>query len=448
MSNLKPFQLAVVIICGFLGVIGVLIFAFAGGKPDPTKDSGPLVVIWGTVPEDPLNAAIKEINDLGGSTYIHAVYVQKEEASFEQELLEGIASGKGPDAILVPAEDILRQRQKISLIPLENINERSFKDAFIEQGELFVTPQGYMALPFSVDPMVLYWNRDIFTSRNEPNPPTYWDSLLSLVPKLTDASEDFTINKSAIGLGDYRNVNHAREIISALLFQSGVPITDLSFNDREDQILSLSITTPNDLLLTPLHAVLNFYTQFANPLVDEYTWNRSLPNSFDLFARGDLAMYIGFGSEKDAIRAKNPNLNFDMAFFPQSRSSAVPRTYGKMQGLAILFSSVNKLGAYNAITNLTSKDFLDVYTQSSGLPPVRRDLLATPPNDAYSSILYKSALYAQSWIDPNTVETENIFQSMIESVLAGRDTLSDVVTTAADRLRISIEALNEKNNEQ
>lgn len=445
-ENTKPFQLVVIGICVFLGFVGVMVFAFGGGKKDPTKDYGPQVVIWGTADAAAFNGVISDINGPNGSS-INAKYVQKDEATFMGDFVNALAEGKGPDVLLLSLEDVLSNQTKLVTIPFASFSERTFQDSFIEEGELFRTHSGFLALPFSIDPLVMYWNRDMFTAKGKALPPADWSTLLSLVPLLSNVSNNLTINQSAVSLGDYRNVNHSKEIISALLFQAGNPITSLGYDEQQKkESLSLSFgDKPDNALVAPSEAVLNFYTQFANPLSKQYTWNRSLSNSLDLFVANNLAMYFGFGSEASTIRAKNPNLNFDVALFPQLKSSATPVTYGKLYGLAILSTSKNKAGALKAIINITGASFLSKYQEVSGLPPVRRDLLDTPSTkDPASPILYKSTFYSKGWLDPNPQSTSKVFQSMIESSLANGDSSNGIIQKTNNQLNLLVEEYNKK----
>lgn len=444
MGDTKPFQIIVVAACIVLTIVGVFVFSFGGAKPNDSKNYGPEVVIWGTEDEETMNDLIHAAN--ADAITINARYVQKEVATFNQDFLEALASGKGPDIILASAEDILTYQNKLILIPFGALSERDFKDSFIQEGELFITKNGYSAVPFSVDPLVMYWNRDIFTAHDKTTPPSKWGQVVSLVPELRDISEDLTVFEAVVSLGDYRNINNAKAILSALMLQSGTTITKLGFVEN-DQVLFLDSTlgtAARDDIMVPATAALGFYTQFADPLSRQYTWNRSLSNSLDMFTSDDLAMYIGFGSEAKLISSKNPNLNFDMALLPQSDSSVVPMTYGTMKGLAILASSKNQGGAFLAIQALTGANFLKAYAGVSGLPPVRRDLLVDVPGDAYSGVLYRSALYSRGFLDPNPSKTNTIFQTMVESVLSSRSTASEAVSAGENQFRLLIDEFNER----
>jgi ABC-type glycerol-3-phosphate transport system substrate-binding protein len=447
MGDTKPFQLIVVAICIVLTIVGVMVFSFGGNKVNPDENYGPEVVVWGTEDEQSFNNLIRQITD-SGELFINARYEEKDEITFNQDLLEALASGKGPDVILADVEDLLTYQNKILIIPYENLSQREFQDSFIQEGELFATEKGYSAIPFSIDPLVLYWNRDIFTMHNKTTPPSRWGQVISLVPELRDISEDLTVFEAVVSLGDYRNVSNAKEILATLMLQSGTPVTELSYKENIGQLfLSSKLNTESEgSIMVPGVAAVNFYTQFADPLSKQYTWNRSLPQSLDMFASDDLAMYIGFGNEAKLIRSKNPNLNFDMALLPQSDVSSLPITYGKMKGLAIMAASQNSGGAFLAIKALTSSTFLKPYGEISGLPPVRRDLLADIPGDAFSSVLYRSALYARGFLDPDPARTNTIFQTMIESVLSGRSVTSEAVRTADQQLNLLADEFNQKQN--
>jgi ABC-type glycerol-3-phosphate transport system substrate-binding protein len=437
MKDLKPFQLIFIGVCLFLGVAGMLIFSFAGTKPNSNQDTGPQVVIWGTLPDKAINDAIAAQNTNNLVT-LNATYVQKDPSTFSQDLLEALADSKGPDVILVPIDDLMSYRSKITTIPFTSFTQRTFQDSFIQEGQLLQGSSGYYGLPFVVDPLMLYWNRDIFTAHNISTPPTTWEDIASLVPTLSQVSTDLTISKSAISLGDYRNIDNAKEIFSSLLLQSGIKITTLN-SSQANQVDPLSAALDENT-----SNVLNFYTQFADPSSKTYTWNRSLPDSLSMFTANNLAMYIGFGSEAQNIQTMNPNLNFDMALLPQFKSQALPSTYGRIYVFSILNASANKTGAINAIASMTGNNFVGSYIKNTNLAPARRDLLATPGTDAYSPLIYKSALYANAWLDPDPATTNSIFQTMVESLLAGRDNTSSIVGQADNRLIQLITTFNQK----
>ncbi len=316
-------------------------------------------------------------------------------------------------------------------MPFTNYPERTFKDTFIQEGELYLTKDGIIGFPFTVDPLVMYWNRDIFTNAGLSQPPKLWNDFYDLTQKLTRKQGDLSITQSAVALGEFVNVSHATELLSTLIMQAGSPITA-----RTDSGVNIVFNNKFDFTISPAESALNFYTQFSDPQKLFYSWNRALPLSKNYFLSGNLATYFGFASELPDIQAKNPNLNFDLAEIPQSSNRAKLLTYGKMNALAIVKSSKDISAAFKVITALTTSQAGTALSSILHLPPVRRDLLATSPSDATGAIFYRGAIQAAGWLNPNANETNKVFKNMIESIGSGRASSGDAVNSANEQLRL------------
>ena len=424
MSN---FRIILTAIFATFIVIGVIMFSlFRGGAGRGALEQ---ITVWGTVSESTFVKYIEAVN-ANKETAISVKYIEKERDSFDSEFIEALARGEGPDAILLLQDQILRHRDKIYPIPYGSLFERNFKDTFIEESELYLSSAGIVALPLIIDPLVMYWNRDIFTGAILSEPPVYWDEFFSLANKITRVDGSLNIERSAISFGEFRNVLNAKDILSLLILQAGSPIVKI------DKGKTVSVLSDNlGFSIPPSEAALRFYTEFSNPSKKSYSWNRSLPLSRQYFLSGDLAVYFGFASELNDIKIKNPNLNFDVAIIPQRRDGKTKITFGKIQGLALVKSSRKLSSAFSSISTLTSKDNISLWVKTSGLPPVRRDLLASGSTDPVGSIFYSSAIISKGWLDPNREETKNIFQNMIESVVSGRLRLVEAVRRADSEIQ-------------
>lgn len=427
--KISAFQAVILAIFGVSLVAGLVVLATAKNK---AQGSGVPVVIWGTVAAADFNKAVSGLTQ--GSNGLKLTYIEKRSESFDQELLETLARGAGPDVILLSQDLILRHVDKVAVIPYVTMPLRTFKDTFIEEGELFLRPEGVIAMPFAVDPMVMYWNRDLLTNAGIARAPITWDEFLTLVPRLTQKDKSQNILRGGVAMGEFRNISNAKEIIAALFLQTGNEIVSPASGGFgfASTIASATLSTIG---------ALNFYTDFANPVKPNYSWNRALPNSRDLFAAGSLAFYFGFASESSKIRDKNPNLNFDLTYFPQPKGFSVATTFGKMWGLAVLNNSRNRADALSHIFAITSAAPLSLWSESTGLPPVRRDLLSASPSDPYQSIFYNSAVRSRGWLDPNPVQSTRIFQNMIESVTSGELEAGDAIETAGRELNILLQRL-------
>ena len=417
------FQVVVIGIFVILAIIGVLVFSGVGGLGDDNQRIGN-VEIWGTIPHQIIDQMISELNS-GNGRFDGVEYVEKDEETYEEEFVQALAAGVGPDLFLLEQDRIIKNQDKIIEIPYDTISERDFKNTFIEEGEMYLTGGGVLGLPFTIDPMVMYWNRDIFQSAGIANQPEFWDELFVLSPKITQRDTASNIIRSFAALGEFTNVENAKEILSAFIIQSGNRIIIPTANGFESIINEkLDFATP------PAEAAVRFYTEFSNPIKSVYSWNKSLPNSKQLFTAGDLAIYFGFASELSEILRSNPNLNLNVSPLPQLRDSDTKITYGKMSAFAIPKNSQNQAGALSTGLALTSLENIMHSSVSLDLPPVRRDALVNKPTDAISSVFYDSALMSKSWFDPDSDETDDIFKNMVESVTSGRARLGEAINLA------------------
>ena len=183
-----------------------------------------------------------------------------------------------------------------------------------------------------------------------------------------------------------------------------------------------------------LGSVLKFYTDFADPLQDVYSWNKSFSNSRDAFSGENLAFYFGFASELQSLINKNPNQNFLVAPIPQVKNNVSKLTFAHTTCIAISSSSKNFNTAFIAANLMSNSDFASKFANALGIAPVRRDLLQVVPTDAYMSNFYTSAFFAKSWLDPSPKDTNNIFRNMVEKVLSNSMSAGEAVNDASAKL--------------
>ncbi|MCR4334235.1 MAG: extracellular solute-binding protein [Patescibacteria group bacterium] len=407
MSN---FQIVLTGIFIFFIIIGVVVFASLKGN---SSQDVPTIVLWGTIKEDLFNKFLTDFN-LEQATPLNISYVQKRPDTFHQEFVEALATGKGPDAIILPQDLILKEKDKLIAIPYTSFSQRDFKNTFIQEAELYLTDNGILAIPFALDPLVMYWNRDTLSGAGFARYPSTWDEVTTLSKKVTNKDNAKNISQSGLAFGEFRNVTHAKEIILSLLMQAGNSVIGLSSKSAE--------------------STLDFYTQFSNPTKETYSWNRALPQSKNFFISGDLALYFGFASEITDIRTKNPQLNFDVAPMPQSKNAQIKATFGTILGFAFPRSSPNFNTAYSVLSILSGQSALLKWTELTYLPPVRRDMLTVKPADPYLSIFYDSALIAKGWLDPSANDTSMIFQSMVENIVSGKEIISEAITRGSNQI--------------
>lgn len=419
------FQIIVIIIFIAGAIFGVLVFSGAiplGGDDNQATGN---VVMWGTVRSGLMAPLLEEFNNTNETFSVS--YVQKSSDTFDQELLEALASGTGPDLFLLPDNLAFHYSNKILTIPYENYSLVNFKNTFAGAGEVFLTGTGILAFPMTIDPLVMYYNRSTLDSNAIIYPPATWDELSAQVPILTQKDTAGKLQKSAVALGHFSNVANAKDILVTMFMQAGNPIIG-----NKEGVLSSTLDAFGGRY--ELGSILQFYTDFADPAKPLYSWNKSFPSSTNAFSAENLAFYFGFSSEFQSLVNRNPNQNLAVAPVPQFSDMPSKTTGARVTGLAISSASKNLTTAFTASSLLATGDFAAKFAYGLGIPPARRDLLGARPADAYSPIFYDSALYAKSWLDPSPRDTDNIFRNMVEATLSNNMSARDAVDDANSKM--------------
>lgn len=428
MKDLRPFQIVLIAVFVIGALAGLYAFTTFSGFGGASQEIGK-VTIWGTLPAEAVNAGINDLN-ASGDAYAEVSYVERSPATFSADLANAIASGRGPDLILISQEELMTEAPKLTVIPFESISQRTYIDSYLPIFEIFLTGEGTYGIPLVVDPLVLYYNRSILASAGIAAPPSTWEAVSGLAQTLTIRDDRGTITRSFIPIGEYGNVTNARATLSLLLMQAGSKITNASASGVKSTLVSEAPV----LGTTPAESAVSFYTQFADPAKNVYSWNRSLPQSRQAFISGDLVLYPGFASERPSLSEANPNLDFDVAPMPQPGTSSSRVGYGLAYALALPKQSMNPVGAVNVAYALSSQSPMLKIAEAYSAAPARRNLLLPNANDRYAAVFYPEALATRGWLSPAPYVTDAIFSAMIGNVIAGRADIAGAIQKADQAL--------------
>lgn len=425
---MKPnFQLIIIIIFIAAAIVGILVFSGAiplGGNQEGSQGT---VVLWGTVPTATLVTALEEFNEANPAFVVK--YEEKSPASFDRDLLEALASGVGPDIFFLTDDLLYHYANKIYPIPYSSFPLSTFKTTYAGAGEVFLMSAGVMGFPITIDPLVMYYNRSLLDAEGIIYPPSTWEEMVSLVPKLTKKDDANKISQSTVALGHASNVRHFKDILAALFMQAGNPIV----REEAGQFQS---TLDEAVGNYNIPSILEFYTSFADPDHPAYSWNKSFPSSDAHFSSENSAFYFGYASELQSLVNRNPNQNFFIAPLPQIKDSKTKVTGARVTGIAISRFSKNFNTAVTAGSTLASSDFALKFALAQNLAPARRDYLALMPEDAFSPIFYNSALISRAWLDPSPIDSDNIWANMVNGVLSNAMSVGDAVKDASSKLSL------------
>jgi ABC-type glycerol-3-phosphate transport system substrate-binding protein len=411
-------------------VLGVLIFSGAIKIPDRSNKPQGKVVLWGTFPGSAFNTVLESIN----SNNLSLSYVEKDKATYQQDLIEAFANGSGPDIYII-TPDLLRDNANfLYKIPYASYQQKVFTDSFIDGANIYLDKDGILGLPLVVDPIVLYYNKDTITNEGIVSPPLVWSELFKLNSSLTRKENNGTINQSMIALGQYNNINNVKDILATLLIQNNNPIIERGADSNYKVLLNMSNLESSG---STTESIMKFFLEFSNPSITSYSWNRSLPNSLDMFISGKLAFYIGRASELFDIQSMNPNLSFDVAQIPQVEGYTAKRTYGEIYAIVFNKKSLNISSSLGVAQMLSTGEYASNLSASLSLPPASKALLSVKPEtNSYLYTFFNSALISKSWLDPNKTKSGSIFKEMVENILSNNLSINSSIDKAQGQLEL------------
>jgi len=360
-------------------------------------------------------------------------YYKKTFSTYEKDLLEAMATGRGPDIFMMHNTWLPKYKDKIVAASSELITLKEVQDNFVDVViDDFTSGGSIAALPLSVDTLALYYNKDVFNTLGIPQPPTTWEAFSEDVKKITTKDERGNIVRAGVALGTARNINRSTDILSLLMLQSGVKMTDQERNQA-------SFGQPLDYQGEKYYAgerSLEFYTDFANPLKSVYTWNNRMHYSIDAFYEGKAAMMLNYSYHIPTIRAKASYLNFGVAPMPQIKTSTNDINYANYWGLAASHNSDAPQRAWQFIVWLAQKENSQKYLEKTKKPAARRDLILEQKDDPDLGVFAEQSLTAYSWYQVDNLTIEKHLADMIESIVTGEATLKEAINKAVNQITL------------
>jgi len=372
---------------------------------------------------------------------------------YKDELIRSIAEGKGPDVmavhntwlggftdLLAPMPDAvnvshietqgtLRKENVLVSTSQSTMSMKTLKQNFVPAViQDVVMP--YMkdaksdpvdkiyALPMAMDTLGLFYNQDMLNAAGIPQPPATWEDFQNAVKALTKIDTLGKITQSGAGIGTAKNVERAPDILSILMMQNGVEMVDergrVTFND-------IPKGSPRDA--PPGVDAVRFYTDFANPTKEVYTWNTAMPSSLDAFVNGQTAMFLGYSYHLPIIRTLAPKLNIGIASLPQiSASTDLTQqvNYGNYWAEGVSKDSKYQDYAWDFVQFATDAKNVGSYLADAGKPTALRSLIAGQLNDEDLGVFAAQLLTAKTWYRGKNVDAqEKAMNQLIDDFLAG-----------------------------
>jgi ABC-type glycerol-3-phosphate transport system substrate-binding protein len=261
-----------------------------------------------------------------------------------------------------------------------------------------------LALPLSVDTLALYLNKDLLNAAGIPTPPDTWDQFQAQVKRLARQDDQGKIIRAGAGIGLGTNVERAPDIISLLMMQNQAQMA-------ADNGYPMFARVPPDLSgqrnTPPGLEALRFYSEFANPAKDVYTWNADQPNSLDAFIRGTSAFFLGYSYHLPTIRARAPKINLGITGAPQIAGNA-EANFANYWLWTVSKKTKSPDLAWQLVNFMAGKTEVAKYLAVTKRPAALKSLLEGQLENEDAGVFASQVLTARSWYrgkDPRATDT-------------------------------------------
>jgi len=384
--------------------------------------------MWGLYDESEVfREFIQDFKD-SNKCSIEIVYKKMSADTYEQDLINAFASGKGPDIWLMHNTWLPKHKDKIAELPQETLNfsTADFQTTFVEVAENDLTDRGKIyGLPLYIDTLALFYNKDYFNTAGIIAPPETWDELVNDdLEKLIKKTQWGDIERAGISLGTAENINRSTDILSLIMLQNGTKIIS---DDKKTTGISGSVTLDGKSYY-PGREALRFYTDFSNPTKKIYTWNRQMPYSIDAFANGESATMLSYAYQISTIKSKSPYLRYGISPMLQTKDRKIDINYANYWAYTVSKQSKSPETAWNFLFYLIQKENAKRYSQLTNRPVAQRGLIEWQKTDNPNLAVFAGQiLTARSWYQIDSAKIEKNLSDAIESIVLGGATIDQSI---------------------
>lgn len=251
-------------------------------------------------------------------------------------------------------------------------------------------------LPIALDTLALYYNKTTLDQAGIPEPPQTWAEFLDAVEKTTRISGSGDIIQSGVALGTGNNIDNAADIFALLLMQNGIDVI-------RDGTVGIAAGLNNATGVHPTLQALRFYTDFARPTKEVYSWNARQRNAFNVFTEGRSAFYFGFAFDSRRIRARAPQLDIGIVPVPQLNAST-PVNVASYWVESVVKKSRHQNEAWDFVRFMTTPENINTYTKITGQPSPLRSQVTDQQENPDLVPFATGILTAKNWYTGRSID--------------------------------------------
>ncbi len=286
---------------------------------------------------------------------------------------------------------------------LESNFVRTVPEDVVIRGQIY-------GMPIALDTLALYYNKTILDQAGIPEPPETWAEFLSAVEQTTRIDSTGEIVQSGVPLGTGNNIDNASDIFALLLLQNGIEVVK---NGSVAFAGGMSKASTNH----PTLESLRFYTDFARPTKEVYSWNEEQDNAFTAFTQGRVAFYFGFAFDYDRIIARGPQLDIEVIPVPQLNENN-PVNIANYWVESVVKKSRHQDEAWDFIRFMTTPESIASYTAATGQPSPLRSQVTQQQADPLLAPFATGILTAKNWYTGrNVIRADKALTDMMKGYL-------------------------------
>jgi multiple sugar transport system substrate-binding protein len=339
-----------------------------------------------------------------------------------------------PASVTLPATFSDGKTTVINLQTTKLPTSRDLRNLYIDTvTEDVVIGSSIYGLPLGVDTLVLYFNRQMLNQANVVSAPKTWEEFKDQIKELTLQDRNGNIIQSGASLGGARNINRAPDILAVLMMQNGTNMTQgnsVTFNQ------ATGLDTPEEH--APGRDALRFYTDFASPAKEVYTWNENFPESLNAFSNQQSAFFFGYSYHLPLIRSLSPGIDLGITKLPQISTTAKQINIANYWIESVTKQSENKNEAWGFIQFATSESGVSSFLAASKKPTALRTLISSQRGNEELKPFADQLLTAQSWYHGrDSSSMEEAMRQMIEQVIAGLKEPTQAINEAVTNINLT-----------
>lgn len=417
-----------------IGLVGLIVvygtLAFFGIAPgwQPQQGQKITLLFWGVTNEDEITPLLTEFSRRNPSLEVQ--YTRLDPAVYERRLLEAFADQRGPDLFEIENTWLPRYLNKITSAPSSIISAREVRQVLVDGAvQDFVKDGEVYGLPYYIDTLGLFYNDAILKSAGFSFPPKDWDEFIAVVKAITRKNTFSEIEVSGAALGTEDNVRHASDIVELLMMQAGVTLVN---EETQTATFNENVRRGTESIDAGARA-LEFYTSFATPGKENYTWNSRFPNSLQSFGEFKTAMMVDYSSALHELREQYPQFAFKTALFPQPKNAIIKAALARYWTPVVWEYSPYPAEAWAFSKFLIDPTLNDAYTKAVGKPSTLLSLVESHRASSPEALVpfVDQVLIARNFYQVDNFEVEKIFRTMIEQVRKGNMGFREAIDSAA-----------------